>query len=76
MGEKKPLVVYVSRQGAGRRLEDEANKGLEGALRGLEEEGVCEVLVMRMEEWRLREQLESVARSTVSVSFCVLRFED
>jgi len=65
MGSTKPLVIYVSRQGAGRRITDADNLGLETALKDLEKEGLCEIFIARMEEWGLREQIEGVGRSTV-----------
>jgi len=65
MGSTKPLVIYVSRQGGNRRITDADNLELETALKVLEKEGLCEVFIVRMEEWGLREQIEGTGRSTV-----------
>lgn len=65
----KPLVTYISRQAAGRRLLEQDHEGLVGALRELEAEGVCDVHVAVMERIPVREQIELVARSTVRVQF-------
>ena len=65
MGSTKPLVIYVSRQGGGRRITDADNLELENALKDLEKEGLCEIFIARMDEWGLREQIEGVGRSTV-----------
>lgn len=63
----KPVVTYIDRQGTGRRLTDESHKSMVEALRTLEEEGVCEVQIVRMENVGLREQVRLVARSAVSI---------
>ncbi|RDB18385.1 EGF domain-specific O-linked N-acetylglucosamine transferase [Hypsizygus marmoreus] len=63
----KPIVTYISRQGAGRRLVAEDHEVLVKALRDLEAEGICEVVVAMMERMGLKEQIELTARSTVIV---------
>ncbi|KAG6901923.1 hypothetical protein C0995_006634 [Termitomyces sp. Mi166 len=64
----KPLVMYVSRQRANsRRLAVKDHEALLGALRNLEEQGVCEFREARMEEMSLREQVELAARSTIII---------
>jgi protein O-GlcNAc transferase len=61
-----PLVTYVSRQGAGRRLVAADHDALVVALKSLEAEGICEVQVAALERTGVREQIELVSRSTVS----------
>ncbi|KAF9458149.1 hypothetical protein BDZ94DRAFT_1174146 [Collybia nuda] len=61
----KPLVTYISRQAAGRRLLEKDHEGLVGALRKLEEEGICDVQVAMMERMTVRDQIDLVARSTI-----------
>ena len=68
----KPVVTYISRQGAGRRLTDKDHEGLVEALRGLEQEGLCEVHMPMMEHMSLQEQIALPAKSTVSMSFFLL----
>lgn len=63
----RPIVTYVSRQDTGRRLLGADHDGLVRALRGLEGEGVCEVVVAEMEGMSVAEQLAVVARSTVGL---------
>jgi protein O-GlcNAc transferase len=63
-----PLVTYVSRQGAGRRLVTADHDALVVALKSLEAEGICEVQVAALERMGVREQIELVSRSTVSYS--------
>ena len=65
----KPVVTYISRQGAGRRLTDKDHEGLVEALRGLEKEGLCEVHMPMMERMSLQDQIALPAKSTVSLSF-------
>jgi hypothetical protein len=65
----KPVVTYISRQGAGRRLTDKDHEGLVEALRGLEKEGLCEVHIPLMERMSLQDQIALPAKSTVSLSF-------
>ncbi|KAG6910712.1 hypothetical protein DXG01_008242 [Tephrocybe rancida] len=61
----KPLVTYVSRQGANtRRLLAKDHETLLSAFSDLEAQGVCEFREARMEELSLREQVELAARST------------
>jgi hypothetical protein len=62
----KPIVTYISRQTAGRRLIPEDHEALVKALRELEEEGLCEVRIPVMERLSLKEQIAEVASSTVS----------
>ncbi|KAG6853187.1 hypothetical protein C0991_006218 [Blastosporella zonata] len=65
---KPPLVTYVSRQSAGsRRLLTKDHEALLSAFADLEAQGVCEFREAQMENLSLREQVELVARSTVSV---------
>jgi protein O-GlcNAc transferase len=64
--ELKPIVTYISRQTAGRRLIAEDHEALVKALRELEEEGLCEVRIPVMERLSLRDQIAEVASSTVS----------
>ena len=68
----KPVVTYISRQGAGRRLTDKDHEGLVEALRGLEQEGLCEVHIPMMERMSLQEQIALPAKSTVSMSIFIL----
>lgn len=63
----KPVVTYISRQGGGRRLRQEDHESLVKALEALQNEGDFEVQIVRMEEFSLRQQVEVVARSAVSV---------
>jgi hypothetical protein len=60
-----PVVTYISRQGSGRRLSNEAHEGLVQALRNLESEGVCRVNVVRMETMDVKDQVAVIAQSTV-----------
>jgi protein O-GlcNAc transferase len=60
-----PIVAYISRQGAGRRLIENHDRELVAALKELENEGICELKVARMETMSIREQIELAARSTV-----------
>lgn len=62
----RPVVVYISRQGGGRRLPAEDHELLVGSLLQLEAEGMCEVHVVAMERMGLRAQVEVVSRATVS----------
>ncbi|KAG5652638.1 hypothetical protein H0H81_004250 [Sphagnurus paluster] len=68
-GANKPLVTYISRQGSRRRLEERDHEALVKELADLEEEGLCEFREARMERMSLIEQIELVARSTVSLAF-------
>lgn len=63
---RKPVVTYVSRQSAGRRLTTEAHEGLVDALKQLEEEGLCDVRIPVMEHMTLKEQIELASSTTVS----------
>jgi protein O-GlcNAc transferase len=62
----KPVVTYVDRQKTGRRLNEESHQGLVEALRSLEEEGICELQIVKMEDVGLKEQIRLIARSAVS----------
>ena len=79
-GKRRPLLLYVSRQGGGRRLElgseggDTGHLGLVKALTGLCDgmaEGgarghtLCEFAEVRMEEWGHADQVEISSRATV-----------
>jgi hypothetical protein len=63
---EKPVVTYVSRQKTGRRLDEESHQSLVEALRALEDQGICELQIAKMEDIDLREQIRLVARSAVS----------
>ncbi|CAA7268594.1 unnamed protein product [Cyclocybe aegerita] len=62
-----PIVIYVSRQGGGRRLRKEDDEDLVNGLKELEREGICELLVAKMETMKFKRQIEAVARSTIMV---------
>ncbi|KAE9403554.1 hypothetical protein BT96DRAFT_878635 [Gymnopus androsaceus JB14] len=64
---RKPVVTYVSRQSAGRRLTTEAHEGLVDALKQLEEEGLCDVRIPVMEHMTLKEQIELASSTTIMV---------
>ncbi|KAJ7599181.1 hypothetical protein C8J56DRAFT_916015 [Mycena floridula] len=61
----RPIVTYISRQGAGRRLLAQDHDLLVQALMELEVEGLCDVHVVQMERLSLQEQLALVSRSTI-----------
>ncbi len=63
---KAPVVTYISRQSGVRRLSDEAHEGLVKELQALEAEGLIELNIAAMEFLTFSEQLETVARTTVS----------
>ncbi|CAA7268596.1 unnamed protein product [Cyclocybe aegerita] len=63
----RPVVLYVSRQGGGRRLLKEAHEGLVSALKELEEEGLFEVRVVRMELLPFAKQVEEAGRAAIMV---------
>ena len=63
-----PLVLYISRQGGRRSLSDAAHTDLVRVLRSLEEEGICQVQISKMESLTFQEQVELVAKATVSPS--------
>lgn len=65
----KPVVTYISRQGAGRRLRDGDHAGLVAALEEMEREGVLELNVVMMELLGLKEQIGVAAKSTVGFGF-------
>jgi protein O-GlcNAc transferase len=69
-----PTVTYISRQGTGRRLISADHDGLVRALRALEAEGLCEVVVAEMEGMTVAEQLAAIAKSTVSLFLSLLLF--
>lgn len=62
-------MIYLNRQKTGRRLDEESHESLVEALEALEEGGVCELQIVRMEEIGLREQIRLVSRSTVSLVY-------
>lgn len=69
----KPLVTYLVNQHATPRLNASDHEALIDALRALERSKVCDFHVLDMERASLEEQIEYVAKSTVSVaslSFC------
>jgi protein O-GlcNAc transferase len=61
-----PLVLYISRQAGRRSLSNSAHTDLVRALKKLEEEGICQVHISRMESLTFQEQVELVAKATVS----------
>jgi len=62
-----PLVLYISRQSNnGRRLLDSAHADLVQALKKVEEEGICELKIAKMEELSIQGQIELAARAVVS----------
>ena len=63
-----PIVTYISRQGGGRRLTQESHDGLVKSLNEMADEGVFELHIVRMETMTFSQQVEAVARSTVSFS--------
>ena len=63
---KAPVVTYISRQSGVRRLSEEAHEGLVKELQALEAEGLIELNIAAMEFLTFSEQLETVARTTVS----------
>lgn len=63
---KAPVVTYISRQSGIRRLSEEAHEELVKELRALEEEGLIELNIAAMEFLTFSQQLETVARTTVS----------
>lgn len=63
-----PIVTYISRQGAGRRLTRESHDELVESLKEMADEGICELHVVLMETMTFSQQVEAVARSSVSLS--------
>src|SRR5258707_6916351 len=63
-----PLVLYISRQAGRRSLSDAAHTDLVRALKSLEEEGICQVQISKMESLTFQEQFDLVAQATVSPS--------
>jgi len=61
-----PLVLYISRQAGRRSLSDAAHADLVRALKSLEEEGICQVQISKMESLTFQEQVDLVAKATVS----------
>ncbi|KAG7086793.1 hypothetical protein E1B28_002721 [Marasmius oreades] len=59
----KPVVTYITRQR--RTLIHSHHRALVRELRKLRVEGICEVLVVRMEEMTLKQQIELAARTTI-----------
>lgn len=69
-----PVVTYISRQGAGRRLRDEDHLSLVEALTQLEAEGLCKFQMPMMERLPIREQMAIMATTTVALkplSWCL-----
>ncbi|KAF9467541.1 hypothetical protein BDZ94DRAFT_1248380 [Collybia nuda] len=64
---EKPIITYISRQGAGRRLIDKDHELLVESLKLLEDEGICEVFVAMMERMSLHDQIDLVSRSTILI---------
>ncbi|TFK25334.1 hypothetical protein FA15DRAFT_590707 [Coprinopsis marcescibilis] len=64
---EKPVVTYISRQGAGRRLNEEDHVRLVESLRGLESEGLCRFEMPMMEKLTINGQLAVGARTTILV---------
>jgi len=62
-----PVVVYVSRQAGRRSLSEAAHNDLVRALKQLEKEGICQVLVSRMETLSFQKQVELAAQATVLI---------
>ena len=63
-----PIVTYISRQGGGRRLTQDSHDGLVKSLNEMADEGIFELHIVRMETMTFSQQVEAVARSTVSLS--------
>ncbi|KAF8996220.1 hypothetical protein BDQ17DRAFT_1226488, partial [Cyathus striatus] len=62
-----PMVMYISRQDTGRRLNDAAHEDLVDAMEKLEDEGVCIFVLAQMEYMSLQEQIELASKSTVII---------
>ncbi|KAF9028019.1 hypothetical protein BDZ89DRAFT_1015275 [Hymenopellis radicata] len=63
-----PLVTYVSRQrGRRRRLLDDDHDNLVAALTELCDEGICDFRVVELETMSLRQQVDTMARTTVMI---------
>ena len=60
-----PIVTYISRQSSGRRLTQESHDGLVKSFNVMADEGVH---IARMETMIFSQQVEAVARSTLSLS--------
>ena len=65
-GWSLPVVTYISRQGAGRRLRNEDHQLLVKSLKKLEEDGLCILQIPMMERLSLQEQVATIAKTTVS----------
>ncbi|KAF9256407.1 hypothetical protein L218DRAFT_936707 [Marasmius fiardii PR-910] len=59
----KPIVTYIMRKR--RTLITSHHRALERELRRLQREGICEVHLVRMEEFTLKQQIELAARTTI-----------
>ena len=64
-----PVVTYISRQGAGRRLTKEDHELLVESLKQLEDDGLCTLQIPMMERLSLKEQVAVISKTTVSSSF-------
>ncbi|TFK25332.1 hypothetical protein FA15DRAFT_668559 [Coprinopsis marcescibilis] len=65
--DEKPIVTYISRQGAGRRLIHEHHLELVKLLKELEKEGLCRLEIPMMERLSIKEQLAIGAKTTILV---------
>ncbi|TFK25331.1 hypothetical protein FA15DRAFT_693824 [Coprinopsis marcescibilis] len=63
----RPVVTYISRQNARRRLVEEDHLRLVESLKQLEEEGLCRLEIPAMERLNIKQQLEIGARTTIMV---------
>ncbi|KAF9477284.1 hypothetical protein BDN70DRAFT_862117 [Pholiota conissans] len=63
-----PVLTYISRQHGGRRLTNESHDGLMDSLLQLEAEGICEVVVVHMEDLTFSRQLEVASRTTIMLA--------
>jgi len=73
---RRPQVLYISRQRQenGRRLAHTAHADLVRALRELEKDGICDVIVAAMETLSFQEQVRLSASAVVSCSlYYILR---
>ncbi|KAF9256393.1 hypothetical protein L218DRAFT_881821, partial [Marasmius fiardii PR-910] len=59
----KPVVTYIVRQR--RTLITSHHRALERELRKLARKGICEVNIVRMEDFTLKQQIELAARTTI-----------
>jgi len=70
LSSRHPQVLYISRQAqeCGRRLAHTAHADLVRALRELEDDGICDVIVAAMETLSFQEQVRLSASAVVSCS--------